>query len=228
MGRRGVPTSRPTRALVTTSNPLTRSALHVNTVHVTANTRELALAAARRVILDEGLGALSMRRVAADVDVSAAALYRHFASKEALAWIVVGEGYAQLTRYLSRALAAKTPLERFLASGRGYLDFAQEKPGYYTLVFGTTMRDFGHESAPAETAECGATAFQMLIDRVRECMETGAFAQDDPRTVALFVWAEVHGIASLRLSGRLAELDAEAYADVREVCLARIVRALRV
>jgi AcrR family transcriptional regulator len=191
-------------------------------------TRDLALAAARRVILEEGLGALSMRRIAKEADVSAPALYRHFDSKEALAWIVVGEGFAFLVQYLSRALAAANPVERFVASGRAYLDFAREKPGYYTLVFGSTMRDLGNDCVPESTRTSGAAAFQMLIDRVRECMDAGVFEEEDARSVALFVWSEVHGLASLRLAGRLAELDDLAFEEERERCLGRIVRALRV
>lgn len=190
-------------------------------------TRDLALDAARKVILEEGLGALSMRRIAAEADVSAPALYRHFESKEAIAWLIVGEGFSELIRYLSRALAAKTPIERFVESGRGYLDFAREQPGYYTLVFGSTMRDLGNETAPESTSRAGAMAFQMLVDRVRECLETGDFLPDDPRSVALFVWSEVHGLASLRLACRLEDLDAGAFEHERERCLARVVRALR-
>lgn len=195
---------------------------------MTAGTKERALDAARKIILEEGLGALSMRRVAADVDVTAAALYRHFASKEALAWIVVGEGYAKLVQYLSRALLASTPVARFVESGRAYLDFAAEQPAYYTLVFGSTMRDLGNEAIPETTRARGAMAFQALVDRVRECMDAGDFVQDDPRSVALFVWSEVHGLASLRLARRLEELDAEAFVVERERCLARVVRALAV
>lgn len=208
--------------------PLRIRARRVNTVHVTApQTKDLALDAARTIILEEGLNALSMRRVAADAEVSAPALYRHFASKEALVWLVVGEGYGHLMHYLGRALAKPTPIERFVESGRGYLDFAREKPGYYTLVFGTTMRDLGHEHIPDTTRVRGAAALQMLVDRVRECIDTGHFVPDDARSVALFVWSEVHGLASLRLGGRLAELDEATYEAERERCLARIVRGLR-
>jgi AcrR family transcriptional regulator len=191
------------------------------------DTKDLALDAARTIILEEGLHALTMRRVAAEAAVSAPALYRHFASKEALVWLVVGEGYGHLMHYLGRALAKPTPVERFVESGRGYLDFARDKPGYYTLVFGSTMRDLGHEHIPETTRVRGAAALQMLVDRVRECIDTGAFVADDARSVALFVWSEVHGLASLRLGGRLAELDDAAYASESERCLERIVRALR-
>ncbi len=191
------------------------------------STREAAIEAARELLVEEGFAELSMRRVASAVGVSAPALYRHFDSKQALVWAVVGQGYRVFIDTLAGALAADSPLERFRECGRCYFRFAREQPGYYMLIFGFTARDFGFRDIPDSVCQQGEVAFRMLVDRIRECIDAKLFVDESPQSLATFVWAETHGLASLRLAGRLVELDDAAFAQEVEHAIERLVRALR-
>ena len=190
------------------------------------DTRAQILDAARTRLLSDGLARVSMRRIAADVGISAPALYRHFDSKEALVWAVLEQGFGIFVQYLAQALTAPSPRARFVETGRRYFAFAADHPGYYTLMFGTTMRDHALDSVPDSAKQKSGTAFQMLVDRIRECISDGTFADDDPESVALFVWSQTHGLASLRMAGRCDDLDLPAFAMEVERSLARLVRAL--
>ncbi|WP_308082935.1 TetR/AcrR family transcriptional regulator [Streptomyces sp. NK15101] len=64
--------------------------------------RERVLAAALEVVDHEGLSALSMRRVAAELDVEAMALYRYAPSKDALLDGLVEQLYTELHEDLAR------------------------------------------------------------------------------------------------------------------------------
>ncbi|MFI1657253.1 TetR/AcrR family transcriptional regulator [Streptomyces sp. NPDC020472] len=64
--------------------------------------RERVLAAALDVVDHEGLSALSMRRVAAELDVEAMALYRYAPSKDALLDGLVEQLYTELAEDLAR------------------------------------------------------------------------------------------------------------------------------
>lgn len=56
-----------------------------------------SLVAAAMVVLDrDGAGGLTMRRVAAELDVSAAALYGHVANKEELIYLVLDQVFAEV------------------------------------------------------------------------------------------------------------------------------------
>lgn len=191
------------------------------------STREAAIEAARELLVDEGFVQLSMRRVAGRVGVSAPALYRHFDSKEALVWAVVAQGYRVFIDYLAGALAADSPLERFRECGRCYFRFAREQSGYYALIFGFSERDFGFRDIPDSVCQQGDVAFQMLVDRIRECIDAKLFTDDPPQSLALFVWAETHGLASLRLAGRISQLPDGAFDAEVERAIERLVHALR-
>ena len=60
------------------------------------------IASAARSLLDaEGVDAVTMRRVAAGVDITAMALYRHYADRDALLNALADDGFTELMKRLS-------------------------------------------------------------------------------------------------------------------------------
>jgi AcrR family transcriptional regulator len=153
--------------------------------------------AARALYFERGPEAVTMRAVAERVGVTATALYRHFADKDALLKEVVGEGSRLLGSHLFRALEASTPLERLRATALAYLDFALAQPQAYRALFDSTG-DAADES-PVERQRGAVSRF--LRDRVREAMDAGAIAPGDPDGTALTLWSLLHGLASLHQAG---------------------------
>jgi hypothetical protein len=68
------------------------------------------------------------------------------------------------------------------------------------------------ETKNPELAQEGAGAFQVLVDALVAQQQDGLVRGDDPRQLALFIWANVHGIAMLALDRRLEhqQVDGEA------------------
>lgn len=164
--------------------------------------RETILNCACDLFVEEGLEGFTMRRLASRVGVTAPALYRHYAGREAVLLDVVGEAYRSLRDYLYRALEGATPAERFARAGRAYLDFALERPGYYQALY--VSRDvIGLESLPDEVAAHACAIGQFWNDRVRECMDTGLLSEADPQEVSVTLWGHAHGLISLYLLGML-------------------------
>jgi AcrR family transcriptional regulator len=169
------------------------------------STREQILTEARELFLRHGLNGFSMRTVAERVGVSATALYRHFDDKDALLASMLGEAFGTFGSYLGRSLAGRTPLERFRQCGIAYIDFALERPRDYELMFLTNCRDLGFKKIKSEVDERSQPSFEVVVDRARECIATGVFAEGDARAAALYAWATLHGLASLWLLGQLKE-----------------------
>jgi hypothetical protein len=85
----------------------------------------------------------------------------------------------------------------------------------------------GAPRPPKQAAKAPEPTFQFLVDRVRECMQEGILREEDPTQVAAVIWAFVHGLVSLRLSGHLepAGSDAE-FARFYERAAERLVAGL--
>ncbi len=100
-------------------------------------TREKILAAARELIVREGYEAVSMRKIAARVEFTAMALYRHFADKETLLRALCLEDFRTLRHAMDRISVDPDPIARLRRMGLAYVDFALEFPNQYRLLFMT-------------------------------------------------------------------------------------------
>jgi AcrR family transcriptional regulator len=190
------------------------------------DTRGKILQESGELLREKGVAGFSMRGVAERVGVTATALYRHFEDKDALLATLLDEGFSTFGQYLMRALSGRTPLERLRRAGYAYFDFALEHPRDYALMFMTPCRELGLESVSAGAKARMDGTFVFLVDRIKECIAAGAFAEREPQSAALHVWATVHGLASLRLNGQLDELDADAFGKHVDFTLDRIVTSL--
>lgn len=171
--------------------------------------RERILTFARALYLKGGAEAVTMRSVAQRVGVTATALYRHFDNKDDLLTELIRQGFETFGTYLYRSLSGQTPWDRLELSGRAYLDFALEQREIYRTIF---MSPPGGKRAPPgkRDPECDPRpTFQFLKDRIGECIDAGDLRADDPEEVAVALWAQVHGLVSLQISGALGVSDEE-------------------
>jgi AcrR family transcriptional regulator len=171
-------------------------------------TKARLLAEARDLYLEEGPARFSLREVARRAGVSPAAVYRHYRGREELLGAVCGAGFRIFASYLLPALSGRTPRDRLRASAAQYLRFALDHPRDYRFIFMGAAEDLA-AVAPYRVADSEPT-FQFLVDRVRECMLAGVLEGGDERATAAIIWAHVHGLASLRLSGQLADIGTDA------------------
>jgi RimJ/RimL family protein N-acetyltransferase len=152
------------------------------------------VSAARELLEDEGLDALSMRALADRLGMRAPSLYKHFADKQALEAVIVSEALIEFGEAIDAAVAVADAEEPLLALGAAYRRFAHQHPHLYRLM---TERPLQREQLLPGTEERGA---RPLRDA----------AGGDP-DLARAVWAFAHGMTNLELNGRFppgADLDA--------------------
>lgn len=160
--------------------------------------RQRILAAARRIVLDEGYAALTMRRIAQAVAYSPAALYLHFENREAIARELGGAGMRALHDRLAEAAQVAEPLARIRALGHAYIAFARAEPESYRLIF---MEAGFAQSALGGKDEMGAAAFALLSAPFAALAAAGKLrAGADPVTLATTLWVCLHGIVSLKMT----------------------------
>lgn len=164
------------------------------------STKDRIIEAARDLFVDNGEGAVTMRAVAAKAGLSAMAAYRHFTNRDELLAAVMEHGHDKFLACMHRALGAPTPLERLVAAGQAYLDFAIANPRDYDLMF---LRTAGWDLKGAPLGWRDAATFRFLVDRVAECKASGLLESGDTEMAAFSIWALVHGMVSLYLAHKL-------------------------
>ncbi|MEM7737797.1 MAG: TetR/AcrR family transcriptional regulator [Deinococcota bacterium] len=149
----------------------------------------------------EGIGAITLRKVAGRAKVSHAAPYRHFADKQALLIAIAEQGFQKLTVTMQAAVNQYTdnPRQQLLAIGEHYMQFGIAHPAHLTLMFGEMLQqedDVLHEVARA--------SFDVLLNAVTRAQQAGILKAGDSRQMATSMWSMVHGLTVLKGS-RLAE-----------------------
>ncbi len=167
--------------------------------------REDILRAAAELLDETGQEqSVTLRAVARKVGIAAPSIYGHFASREAVLLAVVQQAFAELTAQLQTAGAAAgpDPVDRLRAVGAAYLEFAQQRPQRYRVMFGgvwdVTDAVQADAVSPDEAAALGQDALAVIVDALLLCVRAGRSASTDPSGDAVALWVALHGLAHQR------------------------------
>jgi AcrR family transcriptional regulator len=165
------------------------------------NLRQTLLKAARHLFAEEGLDAVSMRKIARAANCSATAIYLHFPDKQALVEELALTEFLDLAQAFAPLAALPDPVERLRAMGRAYAAFALSRPDSYRFLFMTPKPQVspvrsGLRNQPQENAYLLLRAF------LAEALQTGRFRKEftDPDLLAQTLLCGVHGVVALHIS----------------------------
>lgn len=161
-------------------------------------TRQGILSAARSILLEEGVEAISMRNLADKVDYSPAALYKYFSNKEEILEALRQEGWELMAVFEPDFPSDLSMAEMFVHSGRNYIKFASQNPEYYLLIMGT--KETGPESMQEFTQLPNFIGLQQFSEAI---IASGEFELPEGFTsyhLAMLSWFVVHGISLLKLT----------------------------
>jgi AcrR family transcriptional regulator len=177
--------------------PPTRTSYHHGAL------RETLLDTTLRLIGTEGIGAVSLRRVAREAGVSPGAPYYHFADRADLLAALSSRGYELLTAQLAAARTGTgtgSPVSALAGQMRAYVAFARREPSYFRLMFRPELSGT-HEHPGLQAAE--RAAGEQLDAAVADCVDAGIITADQADILRVAAWSLAHGLASLWLDGQL-------------------------
>jgi AcrR family transcriptional regulator len=178
------------------------------------------LDAARELFVRGGEEAVTLRRVAEQIEYSPTSIYLHFPNKETLIRELCAADFAAFSRVLNQAQRLSDPLERLRKSALAYIDFGLQHPHHYRAMFMTPSREpeesnespaplsvFSAVKAEAAMAESPAAAlpptpYDFLYAAVFKAMAAGCLRSDyrDAHQCAQALWSGLHGVVALHLA----------------------------
>lgn len=172
--------------------------------------RQNILNAARKLFLEEGYKATSIRKIAAETDISPTTIYLYYKNKAEIVYALHQEGFELLAEQFKTLNNVEHSFERLKAMGHTYLEFAINHRGFYEIMFIMKEpiehikqeKDINNQCTEPGWKE-GQQAFHALIDTVTECQRIGYFKGYDCNTLALLIWGNMHGLCTLNNDGRL-------------------------
>jgi len=181
--------------------------------------------ASRRLLIKDGMDAVTMRRVAAAVGITPMALYRHYADRAALLNALADEAFDSLAERLA-ALPARGRIEARIAKMLDvYLDHALENPRLFELMF-LNPRE-GARRYPRDFKAGRSPTANLAAGLIREGMESGVFRKDDPWEIAFGAGALWQGLIMLYLGGRM-DMSATRFRSFCHRSLRRYLDGIRI
>lgn len=158
--------------------------------------------AGTEILSNEGVGALSLRKVASRAGVSHSAPYAHFSDKQALIAAISTEGFRLLYDRLLAAVEAnrQPPAQMLVEVAHAYLMFALESPASFKVMFSGILEK---EKEYPDFVEMSKKNFQLLVDLVQQCQAAGLLQSGAPEVLAVCVWSLVHGFTALLLDRQI-------------------------
>jgi AcrR family transcriptional regulator len=194
-----------------------------------AAARESILSAALDVARRDGWDAVTMRRLADEIEYSANFAYRYFTGRDDILLALVREGFARLRDAMATAGehesepargsttgATSTAAKAVRRAGHAYLDFALTNPELYQLMYG-----LGGVRVPATDAwDEGQAVGDVLTSLLATAGDT------HPEQHVLQLWATAHGLIALQVVGRV-DVDVDGlhalFDDALTDCLTRVL-----
>jgi AcrR family transcriptional regulator len=175
--------------------------------------KDRIFSAARTVLDEQGIGGLSMRRIAQESGMSPMSLYRHFADKDALLNALMADGLAAWEERV-RAINAKAPLQWLARLTDEFLSFALEEPHRFDAAFflpAPKARQY-----PDDFAAGRSPVIAMAVIKIDQARAEGLLGDTPALDVALILSALAQGLVSMHRARRFSS-DAELAALYRSV-----------
>jgi AcrR family transcriptional regulator len=177
-------------------NMATRTARKTASAYHHGDLRAALIAAATVQVERAGPESVSLNALAKQLDVSQAAPYRHFRSRDDLLAVVATDAFDRLNEEMRIALQRAPAQSKLKRAAHAYLRIGTENSGLYRLMYGSDLVD---------QAEVGSD-LQVAVDAGFQIWLT-AFEPSLPlatrERIALRMWVALHGVVTLTDQGFL-------------------------
>lgn len=164
--------------------------------------REDILEVSRTLLVKDGFGKMSMRKIAKRAGVSATSIYLHFQNKDELLLALIESSIAKLSVALEKNLSdSDDSVMKLEKMAQAFVDFALENPQEYEIIY--MVRPEEMPRFPKEKFQQIRKIYELLADIIGEGKRTGVLMVEDPLMSAYMVWAQLHGVTSVIISKRL-------------------------
>lgn len=173
------------------------------------NLRLAMLEAADKVLQEHGLQGFTLRACAREAGVSHAAPKHHFGDVKGLLTAVAERGFARLVAALTKevgAVAGDLDAE-MIATARAYIQFAEDYPEHFRIMFRTDLTDIDPYAPPTSVLATFTELTNIILrQRGERELEMHEMALEKSNALVndiILGWSHIHGYAHLKLEGGL-------------------------
>jgi AcrR family transcriptional regulator len=169
--------------------------------------RTAILEAAQRIATQEGWEAVTMRRLANEIEYTLPILYVHFKSKEEIIAELANVGLADLKGKLEAIQKQYTGHfhDAMLQMSLTYCHYAQDNKAMYEAMFGQN----GVSSFTRENPVEGENLFLYIQQNLQTLVDNGVAKIPNTWNATKLVWGTLHGLVALNTLGRISDQSSD-------------------
>jgi len=154
------------------------------------------------ILAKEGIGGLSLRKVAQRAGVSHSAPYAHFPDKQSLIAAISTEGFNQLYAELDAvtSLYPDDPKKQLIEGSQAYVRFAMNNADTFKIMFSGVLEK--EKDYPA-FVEISHKTFERVVGIIQACQEAGILRASPSDMTAVTIWGQIHGVIALGMEGQI-------------------------
>ena len=170
---------------------------------------------ARELMCEDGFEALSMRKLANRVGMTAANIYNYFTNKDELYLVIQTTGFQMLyDRFAEIYVSEEAPMEKLKGLMRAYIGFGIDYPDFYEIMFSrNTPKYADYKGTPMEPTASLEKQTALKVADVTEAAikelapDIAAKSPDNARYLTIILWSTLHGVVNLYNSRVLQEVE---------------------
>lgn len=173
------------------------------------------------LIRKEGFAAFSARKVAAEVGYTVGSIYHVFGSYDMMLLHINGETLDALYKAISKALERQPRKDALLVLAEAYYAFASKEYALWSCLFeyrlseNTEIPDWYRDKLKSLFVIIEEQLSSFCLDNKKQC-----------RRHAKILWAGIHGICTLALSGRMEVVGSDPSATLIETFTTHYIAGL--
>jgi AcrR family transcriptional regulator len=187
--------------------------------------RRTILDAAKEIFLEKGFHSTSLRNIAEKIEYSPGTIYLYFKDKDDIFHALHEEGFTRLLSMMQPLQLVSDPMERLLAMGRLYMEFAYHNKDLYDLMF--IMEAPINAGVNREKWEMGDRTLNFLRQVLGECQERGHFKGMNVEYLSFMVWSALHGMCALYCRERCQAYEHEQETELLRNGMEYFIKLLR-
>ena len=160
------------------------------------NLKQDLILAGLKLIEQDGIAHLSLRKAAAMCGVSHAAPKSHFQNKEEFEEAIRKYITQEFTRYLQEVIDANTNQNEIICDmGRAFVRFFHDYPQSFSLI--TNQKDIQIQLSEHEIKQSNYTPFQLFVEQAEPVLRAWQVPEEQLVQKILSLWAMVTGLAGI-------------------------------
>ena len=189
--------------------------------------RRYILQTAKKLFLEKGITATSVRDIARQMHYTHGTIYLYFKDKDAIFYNIIQDIFKELEEDMKHLECIADPFQRLAEMGKVYLHFVRGNPELYNLTFSNEIPSASMVDLYNKDKESGLS-FSKMKNTMQECIDSNLVRGNNAENLSTLYWGVLHGLATLESSSHCVIVNSSDTRELTDNSLSKFIELLKI